>query len=153
MEVWYRSRAIYEAVLKLLNEERYEEAVEMAERIPDERIKAKALSKITIELARTGRDYSQVLEETIHTMVELPRGEDTKAMMALAFAFLDMGKYEQALKVADYMTDISNKSKIQAEVALKMAEDGKVSEAMEVIEDIMDEDVKTWAMSRMAFKI
>ncbi|NPA47449.1 MAG: hypothetical protein GXO14_02240 [Thermococci archaeon] len=153
MEVWYRSRAIYEAVMKLLNDSRYGEAVEMAEKIPDPRIKAKTLAKITIELAKKGRDYSDVLEKAIYTMVDLPRGESTKALMALAFDFLELGMYEEALKVADYIMDLPNKSKMQAEVALKMAEEGKVGEAMKIIDNILDDDVKTWAMSRIATKV
>ncbi len=153
MEVWYRSRAIYEAVMKLINDSRYGEAISMAEKIPDGKIRAKALAKITIELAKKGRDYSDVLEKTIYTMVDLPKQESTKALMALAFDFLDLGMYDQALKVADYIMDLSNKSKIQAEVALRMASAGKVDEAMRIIDNIIDNDVKTWAMSRMASKI
>ncbi len=79
--------------------------------------------------------------------------EGTKALMGLAFEFLNMGKTEEALRVSSYITDLSNRSKVEAEVALALAKAGKVSEAMELINRILDEDVKTWAMSRLASQL
>ncbi|ACS34150.1 conserved hypothetical protein [Thermococcus gammatolerans EJ3] len=150
MQVWYRSRALYDTVMRLLNSGRYDAALEMAEQIPDDKVKAKAFSKIAVYLAREGRDYREALERAINVTSDLPSGDATKALMSLAFDFLSLGLHEEALRVAEFIRDLSNRSKIQAEVALKLAREGKVSEAMRIINDILDEDVKTWAMSRMA---
>jgi hypothetical protein len=73
--------------------------------------------------------------------------------MSLAFEFLNMGDTDEALKIAEYMRDLSNKSKIQAEVAMVLARSGRISEAMKLIDGIIDEDVKTWAMSRLASQL
>ncbi|AJC70944.1 MAG: hypothetical protein J7K48_04030 [Thermococcus sp.] len=150
MQVWYRSRALYDTVVRLLNSGRYREAMEMAEQIPDDRVKATAFSRIAVHLAKEGKDYGEALEKAINVTSDLPSGEATKTLMGLAFEFLSLGLHEEALHVAEFIRDLPNRSKIQAEVALKLAREGRVSEAMEIINDILDEDVKTWAMSRMA---
>jgi tetratricopeptide (TPR) repeat protein len=150
MQVWYRSRALYDTVMRLLNSGRYSEAMEIAEGIPDGKVKAMAFSKIALKLADEGRDYSKALERVVSVASDLPSEDSTKVLMGLAFDFLNVGRVEDALKVAEFVTDLPNRSKIQAEAALKLAREGKVAEAMEIINDILDEDVKTWAMSRMA---
>ncbi len=150
MQVWYRSRALYDTVMRLLKSGRYQEALGIARGIPDDRVRAMALSKIALKLAERGKEYSEVLESAINAASDVPGNDGTKILMGMAFDFLRLGREEEALRVADYITDLSSRSKIQAEVALKLARDGKTAEAMRIIEDIMDEDVKTWAMSRMA---
>lgn len=150
MQVWYRSRALYDTVMRLANSGRYSEALEIAEGIPDDKVKAMAFAKISLKLAQDGRDYSEALERAINAATDLPSEDSTKVLMGLAFDFLNLGKVEDALKISEFITDLPNRSKIQAEAALKLAREGKVSEAMKIINDIMDEDVKTWAMSRMA---
>ncbi len=150
MQIWYRSRALYDTVVRLLNSGRYREAIEMAEQIPDGKVKAKALSKIAVHLAKEGKNYGEALERAINVASDLPSIDSTKALMSLAFDFLSLGLHGEALRVAGFIRDLPNRSKIQAEVALKLAREGRVSEAMEIINDILDEDVKTWAMSRMA---
>lgn len=150
MQVWYRSRALYDTVMRLLNLGRYREALQMAEEIPDDKVKAKAFSKIAVHLAKDGKDYSEALERAINVTSDLPSGDATKALMSLAFDFLSLDLHEESLRIAEFIRDLPNRSKIQAEVALKLAREGKISEAMRIINDIMDEDVKTWAMSRMA---
>lgn len=154
MQEWYRSRALYEAVLKLLDSGKVEEAMEMAEGIPDKVIRSKALSRIAVEVARRGAPYGEALERAIKAALDVDNHEEgTKALMGLAFEFLNMGKTEEALRVSSYITDLSNRSKVEVEVALALAKAGKVSEAMELINRILDEDVKTWAMSRLASQL
>jgi hypothetical protein len=150
MQVWYRSRALYDTVIRLLNSGRSDEALKMAEEIPDDRVKAQAFARIAVKLAEGGRDYKKALKKAVEVASDLPSQEATKTLMSLAFDFLNMDMEEEALRIAGFITDLPNRSKIQAEVALKLAREGKVSEAMRIINDIMDEDVKTWAMSRMA---
>ncbi|WP_297068187.1 tetratricopeptide repeat protein [Thermococcus sp.] len=154
MQEWYRSMSLYEAVLKLISAGNYEEAMDMARAIPDKVVLSKAMSRITLELARRGGDYGEALELAVKSALDIENESgSTKALMSLAFEFLNMGDTEEALKIAEYMKDLSNKSKIQAEVAMVLAKSGKVSEAMELIDGIMDEDVKTWAMSRLASQL
>ncbi len=154
MQEWYRSMSLYEAVLKLISAGNYEEAMDMARAIPDKVVRSKAMSRITLELARRGGDYGEALELAVKSALDIENESgSTKALMSLAFEFLNMGDTEEALKIAEYMKDLSNKSKIQAEVAMVLAKSGKVSEAMELIDGIMDEDVKTWAMSRLASQL
>ncbi|AEK72469.1 hypothetical protein GQS_02840 [Thermococcus sp. 4557] len=154
MQEWYRSRALYEAVLKLVESGRVNEALDMAEGIPDGNIRSKAFSHIAVEVAKSGRDYTAALERAVKAALDIDnRDESTKALMSLAFEFLNMGNLEEALRISRYITDLSNKSKVEAEVALALAKSGKVAEAMEIINGIMDEDVKTWAMSRLASQL
>ena len=154
MQEWYRSMSLYEAVLKLISAGNYEEAMDMARAIPDKVVRSKAMSRITLELARRGGDYGEALELAVKSALDIENESgSTKALMSLAFECLNMGDTEEALKIAEYMKDLSNKSKIQAEVAMVLAKSGKVSEAMELIDGIMDEDVKTWAMSRLASQL
>ncbi|ASJ08996.1 hypothetical protein A3L11_07050 [Thermococcus siculi] len=154
MQEWYRSRALYEAVMKLVESGKIEDALAMADGIPDKVIRSKAFSNIAVEVAKSGKDYSVPLERAIKAALDIDnRDESTKALMSLAFEFLNMGNPEEALHIAGYITDLSNKSKVEAEVALALAKKGNVSEAMEIINGIMDEDVKTWAMSRLASQL
>ncbi len=154
MQEWYRSRSLYEAVLKLIQAGNYDEAVNMARAIPDKVVRSKAMSRIALELAGKDGDYRDALELAIKSALDIEtEAESTKALMSLAFEFLNMGDTDKALKIAEYMRDLSNKSKIQAEVAMVLARSGRVSEAMNLIEGIIDEDVKTWAMSRLASQL
>jgi len=154
MQEWYRSRALYEAVMKLIESGKINEALAMADGIPDRAIRSKAFSNIAVEVAKSGGDYSDALERAIKAALDIDsREESTKALMSLAFEFLNMGNPEEALNIAGYITDLSNKSKVEAEVALALAKRGNVSEAMKIINGIMDEDVKTWAMSRLASQL
>ncbi|NJD99291.1 hypothetical protein E3E26_05775 [Thermococcus sp. LS1] len=154
MQEWYRSRALYEAVLKLVNSGNIEEAFKMADGIPDKAIRSKAFSHIAIELAKRGAEYREALERAVKAALDIDNHEEsTKALMSLAFEFLNMGKPEEAMRISKYITDLSNRSKVEAEVALALAKAGKVSEAMEIINGILDEDVKTWAMSRLASQL
>ncbi len=154
MQEWYRSRALYEAVIKLVNSGKVAEALQMAEEIPDRIIRSKAFSHIAIEVAKRGRDYREALDKAIGAALEIENhDESTKALMSLAFEFLNLKKPEETLRIASYITDVSNRSKVEAEVALNLAKAGKVSEAMKIINGIMDEDVKTWAMSRLASQL
>jgi len=154
MQEWYRSRALYEAVLKLVESGNYEEAVKMAEGIPDEVIKAKAFSTIAVEVAKKGGDYQKFLERAVEVALDIDNFEEsTKALMSLAFEFLNMGKLEDAKKISMFIKDVPNRSKVEAEIALTLAKNGKVAEAMEMINGILDEDVKTWAMSRLASQL
>ncbi|KUH33609.1 hypothetical protein APY94_05290 [Thermococcus celericrescens] len=154
MQEWYRSRALYEAVLKLVESGRVNEALDMAEGIPDGNIRSKAFSHIAVEVAKSGRDYHEALERAVKAALDIDnRDESTKALMSLAFEFLNMGNPEEALRISRYITDLPNKSKVEAEVALVLAKREKVAEAMEIINGIMDDDVKTWAMSRLASQL
>lgn len=60
---------------------------------------------------------------------------------------------DEALKIAEFIKDVSNRSKIQAEVALTLARQGKIQEAFKIINDILDDDVKTWATSKLASEL
>ncbi len=154
MQEWYRSRGLYEAVQKLINSGRMEEAAGMAEGIPDESIRSKALSQVAVEAAKRGMDYSEFLSKAIEAALDIEKpGESTKALMSLAFEFLNLGNPEEALKIAGYIRELPGRAKVEAEVALSLAKAGKLSEAMEIINGIMDEDVKTWAMSRLASQL
>jgi tetratricopeptide (TPR) repeat protein len=154
MQEWYRSRALYDGVMKLLKAHRFDEALELVEKIPDNKVKSMALNQIVIELAKTGEDYSKVLKKAVETAMEITgKDKSTKALMGLAFELLELGKIEDALKIAEYISDVSNRAKVEAEIALKLAERGEVARAMEIIENILDEDVKTWATSRLASKL
>jgi thioredoxin-like negative regulator of GroEL len=154
MQEWYRSRALYEAVLKLVNSGKTEEALQMADGIPDRVIRSKAFSHIAIEVARNGRDYGEALERAVKAALDIENHEEsTKALMSLAFEFLNLGKPDEAMRISRHITDLSNRSKVEAEVALTLAKAGKISEAMEIINGIMDDDVKTWAMSRLASQL
>ncbi|WP_297506681.1 hypothetical protein [Thermococcus sp.] len=153
MQSWYRSRALYETVMKLIRGGRFEEALKLAGDIPDLPVRSKAFNEITVEMAKMGGDYSEALKKAIETALEIHGDGSTKSLMALAFDFLEMGKPEGALRIARYITDISNRSKVQAEVALALARRGDLEGAMKLINDILDEDVKTWAMSRLASEV
>ncbi len=154
MQEWYRSRALYEAVLKLMESGKIEEALTMADGIPDRMIRSKAFSRIAVEVAKRGGDYSEPLRRAVEAALDVPRKEEsTKALMGLAFDFLNLGKPEEALRIAGHIRDLSNRAKVEAEVALTLAKKGDVSGAMEIINGIMDEDVKTWAMSRLASQL
>ena len=153
MQSWYRSRALYETIMKLIRGGRFEEALKLAGEIPDVSVRSKALNEITIGMAKMGKDYSEALKKAIETALEIPGDGSTKSLMALAFEFLEMGNPEEALRIAEYITDLSNRSKVQAEVALVLARRGDLEGAMKLINDILDEDVKTWAMSRLAGEV
>ncbi len=150
MQEWYQSRALYEAVNKLIANGDFENAYKMAHEIPDKVIKAKAFSKIAIEIAKKGREYKEAIKKAIDVAYDINNDQETtKTLMSLAFEFLNLGKWRDALEIAKFIRDVSNRSKIEAEVALKLAREGKVSEAMTIINNIMDEDVKTWVTSRL----
>ncbi|WP_297499170.1 hypothetical protein [Thermococcus sp.] len=153
MQAWYRSRALYETVMKLIQGSRFDEALKLAGDIPDVSVRSKALNEIVVEMAKTGRDYSEALNRAIETALEIPGEGSTKSLMALAFDFLEVGKPDEALRIAGYITDLSNRSKVQAEVALALARRGDIEGAMKLINEILDEDVKTWAMSRLASEV
>ncbi len=154
MQEWYQSRALYEAISKLIGNQDFKTAVQVAETIPDKGIKAKAFSKITIEMAKKGENYQEVLKKTLDAIFEMGNEDSiTKALMSLAFEFLNLDKIDEVLKIASMIKDISNRSKIQAEVAISLAKKGKIPEALKLINDILDDDVKTWATSRLAAEI
>lgn len=151
MQAWYRSRALYDAVMKLVKAGKFDEAMELAEGIPDGSVRSKAVNEIVIEMAKMGEDYKDALDKAIETALETKN--PTKNLMGLAFEFLEMEKFDDALYIAEHITDLPNRSKVQAEVALRFARKGNVGRAMELIEDIMDEDVKTWATSMLASEL
>ena len=154
MQEWYQSRALYETVSKLIKRGDFENALQIAESIPDKVIRAKSMSMVTVEMAKQGKDYSEALKRTINAILEIESDESvTKALMSLAFEFLGLGKPDEALKIAGLIRDISNRSKIQAEVALALAREGKIQEAFKIINDILDDDVKTWATSKLASEL
>ncbi|HDH44976.1 MAG TPA: hypothetical protein ENG66_06275, partial [Thermococcus sp.] len=91
---------------------------------------------------------------TIEAILEIENDESiTKALMSLAFEFLELNRLDEALKIAEFIKDVSNRSKIQAEVALALARRGKIQEAFKIINDILDDDVKTWATSKLASEL
>lgn len=154
MQEWYQSRALYEAISKLIGNRNFKTAIQVAETIPDKGIKAKALSKITIEMARLGEDYHEILKKTLDAIFEMEKEDTiTKALMSLAFEFLNLDLIDEALEIASMIKDVSNRSKIQAEVAIALAKKGKIPEALRIINDILDDDVKTWATSRLASEL
>lgn len=154
MQEWYQSRALYETVSKLIKRGDFENALQIAESIPDKGIRAKSMSMVTVEMAKQGKDYSEALNKTIEAILEIENDESiTKALMSLAFEFLELNKLDEALKIAEFIKDISNRSKIQAEVALALARQGKIQEAFKIINDILDDDVKTWATSKLASEL
>ncbi|MCO6042224.1 hypothetical protein [Thermococcus alcaliphilus] len=154
MQEWYQSRALYETVSKLIKRGDFENALQIAESIPDKGIRAKSMSMVTVEMAKQGKDYIEALNRTIEAILEIENDESiTKALMSLAFEFLELNKLDEALKIAGFIKDISNRSKIQAEVALALARQGKIQEAFKIINDILDDDVKTWATSKLASEL
>ncbi|MBP1912431.1 hypothetical protein [Thermococcus stetteri] len=154
MQEWYRSRALYEGVIKLLNAHRFNEALDLVEKIPDTKVKSMALNQIVVELIKAGEDYSTALNRAVEVAMNVTsQDESTKTLMSLAFDLLELGKIDDALKIAEYISDISNRAKVEAEVALKLAERGEIARAMGIIDNILDEDVKTWATSRLANKL
>ncbi|WP_175060092.1 hypothetical protein [Thermococcus sp. 2319x1] len=154
MQEWYQSRALYETVSKLIKRGDFENALQIAESIPDKGIRAKSMSMVTVEMAKQGKDYSEALRRAIEAILEIENDESiVKALMSLAFEFLELNKLDEALKIAGFIKDISNRSKIQAEVALALARQGKIQEAFKIINDILDDDVKTWATSKLASEL
>ncbi|RKX50216.1 MAG: hypothetical protein DRP38_01550 [Thermotogae bacterium] len=154
MQEWYQSRALYETVSKLIKREDFESALQIAESIPDKGIRAKSMSMVTVEMAKQGEDYGGALNRTIEAILEIENDESiTKAFMSLAFEFLELNRLDEALKIAEFIKDVSNRSKIQAEVALALARQGKIQEAFKIINDILDDDVKTWATSKLASEL
>lgn len=154
MQEWYQSRALYETVSKLIKRGDFESALQIAESIPDKGIRAKSMSMVTVEMAKQGKEYSEALNKTIEAILEIENDESiTKALMSLAFEFLELNRLDEALKIAEFIKDISNRSKIQAEVALALARQGKIQEAFKIINDILDDDVKTWATSKLASEL
>ncbi|ALV63841.1 hypothetical protein ADU37_CDS21440 [Thermococcus sp. 2319x1] len=154
MQEWYQSRALYETVSKLIRRGDFENALQIAESIPDKGIRAKSMSMVTVEMAKQGKDYSEALRRAIEAILEIENDESiVKALMSLAFEFLELNKLDEALKIAGFIKDISNRSKIQAEVALALARQGKIQEAFKIINDILDDDVKTWATSKLASEL
>ena len=154
MQEWYQSRALYETVSKLIKRGDFESALQIAESIPDKGIRAKSMSMVTVEMAKQGEDYSGALNRTIEAILEIENDESiTKAFMSLAFEFLELNRLDEALKIAEFIKDVSNRSKIQAEVALALARQGKIQEAFKIINDILDDDVKTWATSKLASEL
>lgn len=154
MQEWYRSRALYDGVMKLVKSHRFDEALELVEKIPDNKVKSMALNQIVVELVKAGEDYSKALIRAVEAAMNVTgQNESTKTLMGLAFDLLELGKVDDALKIAEYISDLSNRAKVEAEVALKLAEKGEIGRAMEIIENILDEDVKTWATSRLANKL
>jgi len=151
MQAWYRSRALYDAVMKLVKAGKFEEAMKLALGIPDGSVRSKAVNGIAAEMARAGEDYREALEGAIEAA--LATKNPTRNLMGLAFEFLEMGKFDDALYIAEHITDLPNRSKVQAEVALRLARRGELERAMELIEDILDEDVKTWATSMLASEL
>ncbi len=150
MQEWYQSRALYEAVNKLVSSGDFENAYTMAREISDRSIRAKAFSRIAVEMAKKGMEYKEAINKAIKAAYDINNAEETtKTLMSLAFEFLNLGKIEDALAIARFIKDVSNRSKIEAEVALELARRGRVPEAMKIINGIMDEDVKTWATSRL----
>ncbi|WP_367884877.1 hypothetical protein [Thermococcus sp. JCM 11816] len=63
MQEWYRSRALYDGgVMKLVKSHRFDEALELVEKIPDNKVKSMALNQIVVELVKAGGgDYSKAL--------------------------------------------------------------------------------------------
>jgi len=154
MQEWYQSRALYETVSKLIKRGDFESALQIAESIPDKGIRAKSMSMVTVEMTKQGKDYSEALNRTIEAILEIENDESiTKALMSLAFEFLELNRLDEALKIAEFIKDVSNRSKIQAEVALALARRGKIQEAFKIINDILDDDVKTWATSKLASEL
>ncbi|WP_457742614.1 hypothetical protein [Thermococcus sp.] len=154
MQAWYRSRALYDAVMKLVKSERFDEAVKMAENIPDKAVRSRAFNQIAVEVAKAREEYSEVLSKAIEAALDIDKKEETtKALMGLAFEFMEMGRFEDALRIAGHITDVSNRSKVEAEVALRLAKRGDLGKAMKIINGILDEDVKTWATSRLASEL
>jgi len=154
MQKWYQSRALYETVSKLIERGDFENAFQIAESIPDKGIRAKSMSMVTVEMAKQGKDYSEALKRTIEAILEIENDESiTKALMSLAFEFLELNRIDEALKIAEFIKDVSNRSKIQAEVALALARQGKIQEAFKIINDILDDDVRTWATSKLASEL
>jgi len=154
MQEWYQSRALYETVSKLIKRGDFESALQIAESIPDKGIRAKSMSMVTVEMTKQGKDYSEALNRTIEAILEIENDESiTKALMSLAFEFLELNRLDEALKIAEFIKDVSNRSKIQAEVALALARQGKIQEAFKIINDILDDDVKTWATSKLASEL
>lgn len=153
MQEWYQSRALYETITGLLKKERFEMALKLSREIPDDGIKVASYSKIVIEMARSGVNYGDALKEAINATMALNEEAREKALMSLAFELMNLGKFEDALMVGDIIPNVSGQSKVKAEVALKLAERGAVPRALELINDIMDEDVKTWAMAMLSNKM
>jgi uncharacterized protein YerC len=154
MQEWYRSRALYEAVLKLIESGKFEDALNMADGIPDPVIRSKAFSTIAVEMAKRGEESGEYIDRAIEAAMNIDNPEEsTKALMSLAFELLEIGRLEDAQRVTAFIKDVSNRSKVEAEIALTLAKRGEVSRAMEIINGILDEDVKTWAMSRLASQL
>lgn len=153
MQEWYQSRALYETIITLLKKGEFDMALKMSREIPDESIKATSCSKIVIEMAKRGINYEDALKEAISATMALDEEAREKALMSLAFELMNLGKFEDALMVGNIIPDVSGQSKIKAEVALKLAENGDLPRALELINDILDEDVKTWAMAMLSNKM
>ncbi|AIF69145.1 hypothetical protein PAP_03625 [Palaeococcus pacificus DY20341] len=149
MQEWYQSRALYETIGGLLKRGDFELALQVVRGIPDKGIKATAYSKIVVEMAKRGVDYENAFKEALEAILDLNPDARTKTLMSLAFDLMDLNKFEDALKLSEFILDVSNQSKIKAEVALRLARQGKISEALNLINDIIDEDVKTWATSML----
>ncbi|AEH24107.1 hypothetical protein [Pyrococcus yayanosii] len=153
MQEWYQSRGLYEMVLKLIERGNFETAIQVASTIPDRSMRAKSLAKIAVEMAKRGLDYRDALKKAEEAIFSLNGDSVAKFLMSLAFDLLEVEKFEDALEVASLIKDISAASKVKAEVALVLAKRGRIEEALRIIKEILDEDVKTWAMSRLATEI
>ncbi|MCD6558698.1 hypothetical protein DRN43_05375 [Thermococci archaeon] len=153
MQEWYQSRALYETINGLLKKRDFDLALQVARGIPDKGIKATSYSKIVVEMAKRGVEYEEALKEAIEAIMELDTDAKIRALMSLAFELINLGKFEDALKLGELIPDVSNRSKIKAEAALKIAERGDIPRALNLINDILDEDVKTWATSMLVNKM
>jgi len=133
VQEWYRSQAMYSAVMKLLQDGKIKEVMSLIGSIPLQEVRLKALSNLIVTLARNGEDIRDFLGMFYSTALSLNHEDSGKAFLSLALSLIEEGFVEEALDVARHVPDVSIGSKIKAEVAIKLAKRGEIERAMKLM--------------------
>jgi len=143
--------ALFKLALYIDKKGKSNEALEIAKMIKDNHWWSEASSKISANIGKkrkrkTIKNLSQLVEAG-KTDEALKMADNSEILIGVAIEMSKEGKFNEALEVANKISNKTAKSKALSQIAIEMSKEGKFNEALEVANKIRDKSAKYYILS------
>ncbi|RLI75187.1 hypothetical protein DRO97_03925 [Archaeoglobales archaeon] len=142
--------AILASIFRKTEYDLFEKAKELAMDIGSKELICEALSRIAVEMAKSGKSYDDVFEAVIERAEGLDEFSKSKVLTNVVIDVLEVGDVGRAIKVSNKITDEIYQSEALFYITSKLVKNGEIDKALEIAEKISDVYWRSRALSEIA---
>lgn len=127
----------------------FENAINLARSIGDKSLSVEALSRVAVEMAKSGESYNDIMAEIVEKLNDLDTFEKSKVLTNIVVDVIDIGDVEEAIELSDNILDEIYQSEALFYIVAKLAKIKEFDRALEIANRIFEDYWKSKALSEI----